>query len=256
MKKLTIAFTLILLCCLLLGNVKAVEEGYTVTEAYQAGDVEIDGEWDAEEWDSSIIWIENIDPSDARFGYKMASTDPLYMAYIIDFPNENTMDAEDVWQICLDGTSLGGTAPTTDCNKMEIVGHETLTVYVGDGSDWVEMQGADVYWNVSLTTTLDVAPYNEDHYVLELKVDKGTLGAWGAQQPPHGLRIAMYDASNETQGWIAWPPESDPDIPDGWGLIDTAVGTVPESLSFGVVALLSSAAVAVIFYSRRKHPKL
>ena len=253
---LTIAFLILMLCCLLLANIGfAAEEGYSIDEAYGAGGVELDGEWGTEEWDSSIVWIENIDPSDARFGYKMAGMDPYYMAYIIDCPSDNTDDAGDIWQICLDGDASDGDAPDSQDNKVEVVGHETVTVYVGDGSDWVEMQGADLQWNESLTTTLDVTPYDEDHYVLELMVDKGSFpGGWGANPPPHGLRIAMYDESEDS--WIAWPPASDQNVPDGWGRIQNYGETVPESLSIGVVALLSSVAVAVIFYSRRNRKKL
>ncbi len=254
MKTWAIAFSILLICCLMLGNVMAVEEGYQITEAYSAGGVEVDGAYTtAEEWDSTICWIEWIDPYDARFGYKMASMDPYYMAWVIEFP-DNTNDAGDVWQICIDGTSAGGTAPTTDCNKIEITGHETLAVYDGDGEGWVEVQDADVQWNQSLTTSSGRPAFESEHYVVEIIADKGSLGAWGANPPPHGLRVAMYDASNETQGWIAWPP-TDPDVPDGWGLLDPYVATVPESLSFGVVAVLSSVAVAVVLYSVRNRKR-
>ncbi len=257
MKKFTVAFMLLMLCYLLLANmVFAAEEGYVIDEAYSAGGVELDGEWGEAEWDSSLCWIEWIDPYDARFGYKMATMAPYFMGFIIEFP-DSTNDAEDVWQICIDGDASDGTAPDEQDNKIEIVGHETVTVYVGDGQGWVEMQGADLQWNESLTTTAGRPAFESDHYVVEILVDKGTLGAWGANPPPHGLRVAMYDASNEAQGWIAWPP-TDPDIPDTWGRIDQYGATVPESLSLGVVALLSSVAVAIAIYSvrnRKKFPK-
>jgi hypothetical protein len=253
MKKcLTIVFSMLMLCCLLLGTVvmvQATEPGYDIIEAYQAGDVVIDGQNDGD-WDPSMCWFENV-TSEATFAYKMASTSPLYMAWIIDFP-DNTSDAGDIWQILIDGDSSGGTAPTADCNKMEIVGHTTLTVYEGDGSGWVEMTGADVQWEESQQTTTIWGEAADEHYVLEIKADKGTLGAWGANQPPHGLRVAMYDETEDT--WTAWPPTAE-DVPDEWGIISSAQATVPEGFSLAVVMILSTVAVSAAFYFMRKRPK-
>jgi hypothetical protein len=85
-------------------------------------------------------------------------------------------------------------------------------------------------------------------------IDKTMIGsvAWNSA-PPFGCRVAMYDADTST--WLAWPPASDPDIPDSWGQISGGQATVPESFTFGVVVLLSSVAVAVGFYFARKRPK-
>ena len=252
-RALTIAFSILMLGCLLLGAVvmvKATEPGYDIIEAYSAGDVVIDGQNDGD-WDPSICWFENV-TSNCTFAYKMASQSPYFMAYIIDSP-DNTDDAGDIWQICLDGTSAGGDAPTTDCNKIEIVGHTTLTVYEGDGSDWVVMTGADVQWAESQQTTNIWGETVDEHYVLEIKADKGTLGAWGANPPPHGLRIAMYDESTDT--WTAWPPTS-ADVPDEWGIISGYQETIPEGFSFAVVMVMSTVAVAVGLYVTRKRPKV
>jgi hypothetical protein len=252
---LAIAFSILMACFLLLGTVVRVQasaEGYDITEAYSAGGVDLDGQWGETEWDSNSVWVEYIDPYDARFGYKMAMGETqYYMSWILDFPDD-TDDAGDVWQICLDGTAAGGTAPTTDCNKIEITG-DTLAVYVGDGAGWEEMEGADVLWAKNFTTTGDWASYAEDHYVVEVMADKGSLGAWGANPPPEGLRVAHYDADNDT--WIQWPPESDQAVPDGWGLIADYGDLVPESLSLGVIVLLSTAAAAITLYFFHKRPK-
>jgi hypothetical protein len=261
-RALTIAFSILMLCCLLLGAVvmvKATEPGYDIIEAYSSGDIVVDGQNDGD-WDPTTCWFENItsDAAFSNYAYKMATTDPLYMAWIIEFP-DNTDDAGDTWQICLqggDGSSVaGGSAPDADCNKIEVVGHSTLTVYVGDGSGWVTMTGADVVWAESQQTTTIWGEPAEEHYVLEIKADKTTLGAWGQSQPPQALRVAMYDASNATQGWIAWPP-TDADVPEEWGLIASATGTIPEGLSFGVVMVMSTVAVAVGFYITRKRQKV
>lgn len=251
-RELTVAFSILMLCCLPLGAVvmvQAAEPGYAIIEAYSAGDVTIDGQ-NGGDWDYDLCWFENV-TSGAVFAYKMASLDPYYMAWIIDSP-DNTDDAGDIWQISIDGDASGGTAPTADCNKIEIVGHTTLTVYVGNGTGWVEMQGADVQWAEAQNTANIWGETGDEHYVLEIKADKGTLGAWGVNQPPHGLRIAMYDETNAT--WTAWPPTAE-DVPEEWGLIAGAQATIPEGFSFAVVMLLSTVAVVVVFYIARNRPK-
>jgi hypothetical protein len=182
------------------------------------------------------------------------TTGEYWMSWLLDF-SDNTTDADDIWQLCIDGPVSGGTAPQTDHWKIEIQGHTTLKMYSGTGTGWVENASApisSIRWNNSLTATGGV--FNYPHWILEIQVNKGGLGAWGANPPPEAFRIAMFDASNASQGWIAWPPTS-ADVPDDWGLIGSYGSTIPESLSFGVVVLLSSVAVAVGFHWLRKRPK-
>jgi len=102
--------------------------------------------------------------------------------------------------------------------------------------------------------TVHTAPLDFDHWCVEIIIDKTAIGsaAWNGA-PPIGLRVAMYDATNAT--WLAWPPASDANIPDSWGQISGGNPTIPESLSFAAVVLLSSIAVAVTFYFLRKRPK-
>jgi hypothetical protein len=256
---LAIAFSLLMLCCLLLvGVTRASEPGYNIIEAYQTAEpVNADGNWATGEWDDSWIeYISNGSVTDDRFCYKMDSSDGVtyLMSWLYDF-SDNTDDAGDIWQLCIDGyPSEAKTAPDANCTKIEITGHETLTVWQGDGSDWVETSSLDdsIIWADSMT--VHDAPFDYEHYCLEIQVNKGDLGAWGGSPPPNGFRVAMYDESNATQGWIAWPPTS-ADDPSGWGLIYTYAGTIPDGFSIGVVALLSTVAVAVAFYALRKRPK-
>lgn len=254
---LSIAVSMLLLCSLvLIVNVRtttASEPGYEIAEAYDTATVTVDGTWSSGEWDDA--WIEYLDPYDARFAYKMNTDQSTYylMSWLIEFP-DNTTDAGDVWQIIIDGNADGGSAPQSDDNKIEIEGHTTLKVYVGNGTGWDDLSTSAVTWADSLTTTSSWFPYNTTHYVVEVQANKGVLGSWGADPPPEGLRVAMYDASNASQGWIAWPP-TDPDVPDSWGLIATYTDVIPESFSIAVVVLLSSVAVVVSFYFLRKRPK-
>ena len=254
MKKSTIGFTLLMLCGLLVGNIALVQgqaEGYSITEANAGVPITADGNWDTDEWEDG--WIEWMDPevSYTRFAFKADSGNAYAPEFFLDF-DDNTDDAADLWQICI-GVPIWGDAPEAGHNKIEILGHETLTVYEGDGTDWVELEGEDaVTWADSLTTT--PAPMDYEHWFCEIIIDKTSIGsaAWNGA-PPFALRVAMYDASN--QSWVMWPPESDPDVPEGWGQVYDYSGSIPEGLSFGIIALLSSVAVAVVFYSTRKRPK-
>jgi hypothetical protein len=257
---LTISFAMLMLSCILLagtGTIKASEAGYNVIEAYQtAMAVTVDGNWATGEWDDCWIeYISNGTVTDDRFAYKMDSgTGTYYMSWLFDF-SDNTTDAGDIWQLCIDGVpGDNSTAPSADCTKIEITGHTTMTVYQGDGADWVEAASlaTAIVWADNMTVH-DI-PFNYPHYCLEIQADKAALGAWGANPPPNGFRVAMYDASNPSQGWIAWPPTSEDD-PSSWGLIYTYDTTVPEGFSIGLVVLLSSIAVAVGFYVLRKRPK-
>lgn len=255
MKRSTSSFALLILCCLLVGNLAAVwasEPGYVVMEAYQTTPVTLDGNWATGEWeDSWIEWL-NYSANGERFCYK-ASSDIGYAPEILIDSSDNTTDEGDIWQVCIGVPVDGGAAaPTSGQNKIEIVGHETLTVYEGDGDGWVEIDSSAVTWADNMT--IHDAPLDYEHYCVEMIIDKTSIGdaLWNGA-PPIGLRVAMYDASNET--WLAWPPESDPDDPNTWGEIQGGAAEIPESLSFAVVALLSSVAVAVALSSFRKRSK-
>ena len=248
---------MLMLCCLLLGTgaiVQASEPGYEVEEAYQTAEVTLDGAWGTDEWEAG--WLEWMDPdvSYTRFVYKADSNIGYAPEFLID-SIDTTDDPGDIWQICI-GEEIGGDAPQVGHNLIEIVGHETLTVYEGDGTDWVELVGdTAVTWADSLTSD-NPAPFDYEHWCAEIIVDKTAIGggpSWNGA-PPIGLRVAMYDETEDT--WKAWPPQSERDVPEGWGLITGGAASIPESFSLVTVALLSSVAVAVIFYSRRNRKKI
>ena len=252
-RALTIAFSILMLCCLLLVNtgiIQASAPGYEVAEAYNTTPVTLDGNWATGEWeDSWIEWL-NYSANGERFCYK-ASQALSYAPEILIDSADTTDDVGDIWQICFDGGVDGTTAPEASDNKIEITGHNTLKVYVGNGTDWVEMDSSSVTYANNLT--IHSAPLDFEHWCVEIIVNKAALNAWGANPPPIGFRVAMYDATNAT--WLAWPPASDPNIPNSWGQISGGNPTIPESLSFIAVVLLSSIAVAVTFYFLRKRPK-
>jgi hypothetical protein len=235
-KNLSIALSILLICGVLALNAGIVQAGnaaYSITEAYQGVAVVADGTWGADEWSDG--WIEYMSGTTTKFAYKMSAGDTYMMSWALE-TTDNTDDEGDVFQICIDGNNDGGAAPQADDNKIEVTGHTTLTVYKGTGTDWAEMTGATTVWAESMAT---------GHWVVEIQADKASLGDWGANPPPQGLRVAMYDASTET--WVQWPPTSTANNPDSWGVIADYTGTVPEGLSFGIVALLSTVVVAGAF---------
>jgi len=263
MKKIfSIAFCVLLLCSMLLmvnvGSVLATEAGYSISEAYGGSGVTLDGKWGGtagSEWVSTTSWLEKKFPTaaNARFAYQMAMTDAGYgMSWLFEF-HDTTNDAGDIWRLCIDGAGDGGAAPNTNDHKIEITGHTTLKVYQGNGTGWAPQTTTAVTWNNSLTTS----PFDAtNHWVVEIQVDKGVIsgGGWGANPPPHGLFVAMYDASNPSQGWVQWPPTS-PDNPQRWGTIADYMSEIPEGLSFAVVVALSSVAIVVGTIYLRKKPK-
>jgi hypothetical protein len=251
---LAVAFSILILCCLLLlnmGMVQASEPGYEVSEAYDTMAVTLDGNWAHGEWEDG--WIEYMDASaaDERFVYKASSALEYAPEILIDSADA-TNDTGDIWQICIGVPVDTGGVPQSGQNKIEIVGHKTLTVYEGNGTGWQAIATSSVTWANNMTIS-DV-PFNYTHWCVEMIIDKTSIGtaAWNGA-PPIGLRVAFYDETEDL--WVAWPPQSDPDIPGGWGLITGGASNIPESLSFGVVVVTSSVAVAVSFYCLRKRPK-
>jgi hypothetical protein len=257
-RKSLIAFCMLILCSLFLlvniGTIKASEPGYTLTEAYTTSAVTVDGKWtSSSEWSDAYIlpMVGTTLGANGIWAYKMdTNAGPYLMSFLIESP-DNTNDATDKWVICIDGSANGGTAPQSDDIKIEVIGHTNMTVYAGTGTGWAvasSTQRSAVTWKDSLSTSSYISG---NHYILEVQADKSNLGAWGANPPPSGVYVSMYDASNTAKGTVAWPPTS-PDNPNRWGIIADYTGNVPEGFGFGLAALLSSVAVLVGFFGFRK----
>ncbi|MCW4053635.1 MAG: hypothetical protein NWE84_01775 [Candidatus Bathyarchaeota archaeon] len=251
-RALTIAFSMLMMCCLLLGAVivvQAAEPGYEIAEAYDTTPVTLDGSWAPGEWEDSWIEYMNASAVGERFCYK-ASSALLYAPEFLIDSADNTSDAGDIWQICI-GSPEGGNVPLAGHNKIEIVGHQTLTVYVGNGAGWVQVSSSPVTWFDNIT--VNQWPLDYEHWCVEVIINKAELNTIWNGPPPLSLRVAMYDESKDL--WVAWPPQSDPNIPEGWGQILGGNPSIPEGFSFGILVLLSSVAIAVGFYFVRKRPK-
>jgi hypothetical protein len=250
----SIAVCILLLCSLLLivnvGTTMATAAGYSFTEYYGGTAVTIDGKWTtADEW-QDVTTQRLGTPQVAVFEYKMDTTAGYMMTWLLEFADK-TNDAGDRWQICIDGSLDEGSAPNSNDIKIEIEGHTTLKFYIGNGTGWATTTATGTFKDSITTSPHDPA----NHYVLELAFDKSQW-EWGVNPPPHGLRVAMYDASNPAQGWVAWPPTSTDTNPSGWGSIpDYTAAPAPEGLTIGVMMLVSCVAVIVSSRYFRKRPK-
>jgi len=212
----------------------------------------IDGAWTSDdEWtDGEITTIGEV----VAFRSTWDMGDEYVMTrWIIEFFSDTTDDLADRWYFCVDGDQSGGTAPQAGDFRFVITGHTDLVWYEGDGTGWTEVQldETEIEWATSLSESpTDSTP----HWILEFQIPKngGTvqLGiTWN-------LRVAVYDSSNALAGAPNWPEGSDVDVPDTWGIENYSSDTIPEGLSFGVMVLLSSAAVIVASVVLRKRSRI
>jgi hypothetical protein len=253
MKKIvSVAFSVHMLCSLLLlGIASAGNPTYSMTAHTGAAFVQQDGVWSQPD---EYLDVQPVNMSNnARFTVKLRSFD-LTMDFMIEFFSDNTDDAGDLWQICIDSDNSGGAAPDTDDYMIEIQGHTTLKTYKGNGTGWVPITPDvdELDWADSRTST----PWNTaPHWMFELREEDREQGQIKIGDAPNGLRVAAYDASTNTTS--SWAPDSDPDVPSTWGVIANYDPDpyIPEGFSIVFLVLLSSVAVVVSFYFMRKKPK-
>jgi len=213
----------------------------------------IDGMWTSEtEWTDGEITVIG---EDVAFRSTWDMGDFVMTRWVVEFFSDTTDDAEDYWQFCVDGLLDGGSAPQVGDYKFEITGHTDLVWYEGDGTSWTEvtLDETEIEWANSLSES----PTNSTaHWILEFQIPKN--GGTVALDIVWTSRVAVYDASNAGAGVLAWPLDSDADVPDGWGLENYSMDAIPEGFSFGVLVLLSSVAViatALVFRKRSRIDK-
>jgi hypothetical protein len=211
----------------------------------------IDGMWIVEyEWtDGEITTI----GEDVAFRSTWDYPDVVITYWVVEFFSDTTDDPDDVWQFCIDGDMSMDSSPQPHDYKFEITGHTDLVWYKGNGTSWTEvaLDESEILWANSLSES----PTNSTpHWILEFRLVKDAgivlIDEWW------NFRLAVYDASNSDAGVLAWPPDSDADVPDGWGMEDYSWNVIPEGLSFGVFVLLSSVAVIVTSVILRKRSRM
>jgi hypothetical protein len=231
---------LILCSILLVTTVEIVIAGnpdYALIEHISQEPATIDGQWtDDEEWTDS--WVVEVSDN-FNFAY-ILDYDTMAMSLCVEIFDDDTDDAGDYWQICFDDGDNGGSTPQTNDFRIDIVGHTDLVVYEGNGDSWNDITSDIVEGEIEWANTVSDSPAESTpHWTLEIDIIKTTRMA--VNPPPCGLRVAVYDASNSEAGVQDWAPDGDVDDPDTWGLVaDYDLTTIPEGLTFGVMALLSS----------------
>ena len=244
-------FSILILCSILflmnVATIRAAEPGYERFSWPTQVLPTLDGNWtSANEWtDGNTTQIGNLV---FRSTWEFTG-DFVYTRFVVEILSDNTNDAGDYWQMCLDGDQSGGTAPQAGDYKFEIVNHTDLTWYVGSGTGWtqVALDASEIQWANSISAS---PTSSTPHWILEFTIPKngGTvqLGIYW------NFRLAAYDASSSTL--TAWPPTS-ADDPSRWGIENYSGDPIPEALSFGVVVLLSSAAIIIATFGFRKRLK-
>ena len=212
--------------------------------------VTFDGKWtsDAEWTDGTSTSFGTNSVFVSKWGpYGSETSVPQY--FLIEILNDATNDENDYWQICFDGDMSGGTAPGANDLLINIGGHGTnVTFYQGTGTGWASMatpSAANFQWKDSISSS---PKSSTPHWICEIMINKPVLNV-GAQ---YWARVAVNDAGGA--GVQAWPPTSR-DVPSDWGDFPYSGDAIPESLTFGIVALLSSVAVVASFYLLRKRPE-
>jgi hypothetical protein len=248
-------FSILMLCSLLLittvGTVMAGNDVYSVIEYWAQAQATYDGVWTSDtEWtDGPATPISD----DAIFTYTMSYTDTydMYSQFLIEFFGDTTDDAEDYMQICIDPSNGGGSTPQTGYGRIDINGHTEIVCYAGDGTGWTEIAVDD---DIEWANSISESPLNSTpHWILELQFDK-QVNAMLLTEPPNGIRFAVYDASTDTLA--AWPPDSDVNNPNTWGVVPTySQEPIPEGLNFAVMAFLSSVSLVVGSHYLHKRSK-
>jgi len=259
MKKIiVITFCILMLCSLLVlitaGTTMAYDSDYTRTDWPTQVTPTIDGVWTSpDEWtDGEETMIG--DNVAFRSTWTFVSMEPFIITtnFVIEILNDDTNDTGDYWQMCVDSTLDGGTAPQSGDFKIEVVGHGDVVVYEGDGSGWVEVTPSE--GAVTFAESISDSPTSSTpHWIAEFTFNKGgpipNMGEYWA------FRLAVYDESNSGAGVQAWPPPSDPDVPDGYGYQSYSSDPIPEALTIGIMMLLSSVSVLVGYHYLRKRPR-
>ena len=190
MKRKVCTTALIAFLLLLLINVDTTIAGnpdYSIL-AYQVGELAtIDGEWTTDnEWTNAPT----TEMSDnANFGFNVFSPEWI-MQWIIEIFDDDTDDAEDYLQICIDNNNTGGSTPQSGDYRVDIVGHTDLVFYEGNGQGWDEItpEVNEINWSNSIS---DSPLESADHWILEFSFLKDS-GLIITGQPPNGFRLAVY----------------------------------------------------------------
>jgi hypothetical protein len=247
-------------CALLLGSLllitvgtaMAAEPGYE-RFSYPAQVIPtIDGMWTSDnEWtDGEETWID----TDIAFRSTWEITaDDVITQWIVEFFSDTTNDTGDYWQFCIDNDQSGNVRMHY---MFKILGHTELVWYIGGTGgieeNWMEtsaMEESEIEW----ANSLSASPTNSTpHWILEFQIGKNEGQV--QMETVWNFLLGAQDVSNP--GFQAWPP-TDPYDADTWGVENFSSEPIPEGLTFGVMALLSTVSVLVgyKYFGKRKETK-
>jgi hypothetical protein len=248
-----VVLSIMAICTILAGTVSAaLQTGYGFDIGPGSVVPTVDGSIAAGEYDTDTFkdflydgWT--ITTSSFRCKY---FTSPLIVEnWVIEFIGDTTNDPGDYVKMSVDAAegfgdpAAGGAAPTTLCIEITVTGTGTTTFRKGTGTGWTaftDPTSEDYTMATSVT----------GHRIYELYMQKTTTLAFGYN---NNVRLEAYDAT--TGKTLMWPPQSNADVPDTWGIGATVSEAVPESLTIGIMLSLSTIAVLVSTRYFRK-PKL
>jgi hypothetical protein len=265
-KAVSIVFTSALICILFLVMYVGPTVAQTATQSiFQLSNaVTFDGKWTSNtEWDdaatSNIVGTGGVSGI-FRDKYEIIGTFggtdfDVVDRYLIEFFTDKTNDTGDYVKLCYDTVPSGGSSLLSTDLMIQISGHNgTIQKFVGAGANWAPgsiITPAPPF----MAQAISISKLNgtNPHWTTEIAFDK--YGNGGAISP--NIMIAVYDASNSAAGIQTWPPGANVNNPSTWGLNDaSALSTIPEGIGFGVMTMLSCAAVMVGFFYLRKQPKI
>ena len=233
MKKASIVIlcVLSLFMLILAGSVTAYDASYTLTDYNCLAAPTIDGQYaTGEEWGASLATNFG---TNGIFRNEWMFTTLAYEHQLIE-TSDATDDTGDYWEICFDGSADGGAAPQADDFKVVIAGHgatATVTWYKGSGTGWTAITAPSAAVFTQAQTLSSSPRISAAHYVLELALEKTSTELGGTQilGQQYALRFAYNDAHTGGNGLQAWPPTSNPDVPNGWGYMNFLQAVNPAS---------------------------
>jgi hypothetical protein len=248
------------------GIVSAAKAGYGFPIDTGA-DVTIDGKISpTTEWDDSYkdSLYNGWTMTTSFFRDKWGSAPAICEHWLMEVLTDTTDNPGDWFEICVDTTTAGGTAPAATDFKVNWSAAQGVKVWQGTGSGWaawatpVVGSSSSSPGDVFAVTTISASPASATpHRIIEIYLDKGAFnGGPLAMGLNNNERLGAYDGN--TGITYMWPPFSSADVPDtyGAGATDISGGTIPEGLTVGIMVALSSVAVIVSIRYFRKQPKI
>jgi hypothetical protein len=171
MVKKSLVISMLLLCGLLFlpaALVNGYEAGYENTNYAATDDIVMDGAWSTGTWTYDGEWndagIPPLLPDTFHWREKWTQPSDIIQHFLIEALTDNTTDAGDYFELCIDLDADGGTAPQANDFKISYTGDGNLTVYEGDGSGWVEYTDYTVPTDIQIEDSMSSSPIESNEH--------------------------------------------------------------------------------------------